>query len=238
MPALIKPSFPLVVAITVASGICLAGLLPASNGLFVQALPPAFRARAFGVIQSGLYLIQGAAVTVTGALASQFPLHKVVGFWGVGGVAAMVLISVTWPSRATINDAIAANRIRIAAEEHAGTAAPGHEFGEDTIDLGRPSSPLRRRPAPAPAGLGQPGPLPATDGPTVPIKPLIGEGPTVPLTPSPSEGPTVPIKPGLPPPPPGHNSGPGGHSTKPTNPASHPSRPSSGRPATRGDRPA
>ena len=45
-------------------------MLPATNGLFVQVLPPSYRARAFGVIQSGLYLLQGAAVTVTGWLAS------------------------------------------------------------------------------------------------------------------------------------------------------------------------
>ncbi len=139
---------------TVASGIALAGMLPATNGLFVQVLPPSYRARAFGVIQSGLYLLQGAGVTVTGWLATHHDLSEVVGLWAIGGVVLMVLLSMLWPSPATISDAIIANRIRTAAEEHAGLSPAGQVFGEDTIDLGRPSTPLRRinppvRPAPS-----------------------------------------------------------------------------------------
>jgi MFS family permease len=150
VPALISPEFPLVVAMTVASGIALAGILPATNGLFVQVLPPSYRARAFGVIQSGLYLLQGASVTIAGWLASRtHQLPEVVGLWAIGGVVLMVVMSVAWPSSATISDAILANRIRTAAEEHAGLSVAGQEFGEDTIDLGRPSSPLRRTLRPA-----------------------------------------------------------------------------------------
>jgi MFS family permease len=154
VPTLFQPGFPIVVAMTVASGIALAGMLPATNGLFVQVLPPSYRARAFGVIQSGLYLLQGASVTIAGWLASHYNLEKVVGMWAIGGVVLMVMISLTWPSSATISDAILANRIRTAAEEHAGLSVAGQEFGEDTIDLGRPSTPLRRmgppfRPAPS-----------------------------------------------------------------------------------------
>jgi len=145
VPALLEPGFPVVVAMTVASGIALAGILPATNGLFVQVLPPSYRARAFGVIQSGLYLLQGLSVTAAGWLAQQqHHLGKVVGLWAVGGVLLMVTISLIWPSSATISDAILANRIRTAAEEHAGLSVAGQEFGEDTIDLGRPSTPLRR----------------------------------------------------------------------------------------------
>jgi MFS family permease len=145
VPALLKPDFPVVVAMTVASGIALAGILPASNGLFVQVLPPSYRARAFGIIQSGLYLLQGLSVTVAGSLAQHYHvLPRVVGLWAIGGVVLMVAISLVWPSSATISDAILANRIRTAAEEHAGLSLSGQEFGEDTIDLGRPSSPLRR----------------------------------------------------------------------------------------------
>jgi MFS family permease len=153
VPALFQPGVAIVVAMTVASGIALAGMLPATNGLFVQVLPPSYRARAFGVIQSGLYLLQGASVTIAGWLASHYNLEKVVGLWAVGGVVLMVAIGLAWPSSATISDAILANRIRTAAEEHAGLSTDGQEFGEDTIDLGRPSSPLRRigplRPAPS-----------------------------------------------------------------------------------------
>lgn len=155
VPAVFNPGLVVLVAMTVVSGIALAGMLPATNGLFVQALPPAYRARAFGVMQSGLHLIQGAAVTVTGWLAGHFALHQVVGVWAVGGVALMVLISLTWPAQATINDAVAANRVRIAAEEHAGMGSSVGDFGEDTIDLGRPMVP-QRRPRPAHAATSKP----------------------------------------------------------------------------------
>jgi hypothetical protein len=165
VPAIFQPGVWVVVAMSVASGITLAGMIPASNGLFVQALPPAFRARAFGVMQSGVHLIQGGAVFVTGWLAAQFPLPHVVGLWGIGGVALMVLLSLTWPSQATINDAVAANRIRIAAEAHAGTT-PGGDFGEDTIDLGRPTAP-QRRPRPTHSAMPKPSPS-AQPGPAAP----------------------------------------------------------------------
>lgn len=159
VPALFNPDIVVLVVMTMVCGIALAGMIPATNGLFVQALPPAFRARAFGVMQSGLHLIQGAAVTITGWLAGHFALHHVVGLWGVGGVLLMVLLSLSWPAQATINDAIAANRIRIAAEAHAGSPS-GRDFGEDTIDLGRPAAP-QRRPRPSRAAGPTPGYLPA-----------------------------------------------------------------------------
>ena len=54
----------------------------------MQALPHGYRARAFGVMQGGLQLIQGGAVLVTGLLADHSPLPLVVGVWSVGGVVA------------------------------------------------------------------------------------------------------------------------------------------------------
>ena len=57
-------------------GFAVAAMLPATNGLFVQALPNEFRARAFGVMQAGTQLFQGGAVLVTGALASRYPLPR------------------------------------------------------------------------------------------------------------------------------------------------------------------
>ena len=66
----------------------------------MQALPSEYRARAFGVVQGGLHLLQGAAVLVTGALAQHNGnLALVVGLWSLGGLAAMVLLSLPWPPR-------------------------------------------------------------------------------------------------------------------------------------------
>jgi MFS family permease len=97
------------------AGFAVAAMLPAANGLFVQALPNEFRARAFGVMQSGLQLVQGVAVFATGALANRFSLPVVVGLWGAGGVVLMLLSSLTWPGREMVADEI--ERARVANEE-------------------------------------------------------------------------------------------------------------------------
>jgi MFS family permease len=123
VPALFHPGIVVIVTMNVACGFVFAGLLPATNGLFVQVLPPAFRARAFGVMQSGMQLLQGAAVLVTGWLAGHFSLPTVVGCWGILGVLFMVLISTVWPSSATIADAVAANRAASEAADRPSGAA-------------------------------------------------------------------------------------------------------------------
>ncbi len=74
-------------------GFAVAGILPVSNGLFVQALPNGFRARAFGVMATGLQVIQGAAVLVTGLLAERFPIPVVVGVWSTAGVVLMAFVA-------------------------------------------------------------------------------------------------------------------------------------------------
>ena len=152
VPALFDPGLVVVVLMTVLGGASLAITLPAGNGLFVQVLPPSYRARAFGVMQSGMHLIQGAAVMLTGWLALHYGLPNVVGFMGIAGVGIMVLIIASWPTRATVADSIAANKVRVAAEAHASTS-PGSidDFGEVTIDLGRAAPPPRRRPSPGPS---------------------------------------------------------------------------------------
>ncbi|MEV8511423.1 MFS transporter [Dactylosporangium sp. NPDC051484] len=152
VPALFDPGLVVVVIMTVLSGASLAITLPASNGLFVQVLPPSFRARAFGVMQSGVHLLQGAAIVFTGWLATYFPLPDVVGYFGISGVAAMVLIIAAWPARATIADAIAVNKVQVAAEQRAAERRDGiDDLGEVTIDLGRAPLPPRRRPSPGPS---------------------------------------------------------------------------------------
>ncbi|MEU7869481.1 MFS transporter [Dactylosporangium sp. NPDC049140] len=150
VPALLDPSLPAIVVMTVVAGASLAITLPAGNGLFVQVLPPAYRARAFGVMQSGVHLLQGGAIVLTGWLATYYPLPDVVGYFGIAGLAATVLIIASWPAQATIADAIAANKVRAAAAQYAAAHGGIDDLGEVTIDLARVALPARRRPSPGP----------------------------------------------------------------------------------------
>ncbi|MEU8424591.1 MFS transporter [Micromonospora sp. NPDC048835] len=108
VPVLLDPP-PLVVALLAAlCGFAVAGMLPMANGLFVQALPNGFRARAYGVMATGMQVIQGLAVLVTGLLAERFPIPIVVGVWSAAGVLLMTVATLHWPDRQTVDDAIAA----------------------------------------------------------------------------------------------------------------------------------
>jgi MFS family permease len=118
--ALANPPVVGVVLMSAACGLCIGALLPAANALFVQSLPHGFRARAFGVMQSGMQVIQGAAVLFTGLLADVFPLHVVVGLWSVGGVLLLTLAGLQWPSDREIREHVAA-----AAEANAAVLAAG-----------------------------------------------------------------------------------------------------------------
>ncbi|MFD1085057.1 MFS transporter [Micromonospora andamanensis] len=123
VPALLDPP-PVVVALLAAvCGFAVAGLLPMANGLFVQALPDGFRARAFGVMATGVQVIQGAAVLVTGLLAERFPIPIVVGVWSAAGVVLMSLVALRWPDQQTVTASIDAARAASGAAD--GPAARG-----------------------------------------------------------------------------------------------------------------
>lgn len=110
VPALLDPS-PLVVALLATGcGFAVAGMLPTANGLFVRVLPDGFRARAFGVMASGIQVIQGLAVLVTGLLAERFSIPVVVGLWSSAGVLLMTVAALAWPSQATVDASINAAR--------------------------------------------------------------------------------------------------------------------------------
>ncbi|GAA3299914.1 MFS transporter [Dactylosporangium vinaceum] len=161
VPGLFDPSLPVIVVMTVFAGASLAITLPAGNGLFVQVLPPSYRARAFGVMQSGVHLLQGGSIVLTGWLATYYPLPDVVGYFGIFGLGVTVLIIAAWPAKATIADAIAANKVRVAAEQYAAADNKNVEdLGEVTIDLARVPLPPRRRPSPGPSARREP---PMTD---------------------------------------------------------------------------
>ncbi|MDQ7909595.1 MFS transporter [Phytohabitans sp. ZYX-F-186] len=112
-PLSLVPAFfgPSAVGIAVMAAICgfaVAGMMPAANGLFVQALPHGFRARAFGVMQSGTQIMQGAAVLATGVLAEHNPIPRVVGLWSMAGVVLILLAVTQWPSTDRFNATVAA----------------------------------------------------------------------------------------------------------------------------------
>ena len=95
-------------------GFAVAGMMPAANGLFVLALPHGYRARAFGVMQSGTQIMQGAAVLATGLLAEHNPIPRVVGLWSLAGVVLILLAATQWPSADRFNASAAAARTRSA----------------------------------------------------------------------------------------------------------------------------
>ena len=93
---------------------------PVANGQFVLRLPPEYRARAFGVVQAGVHLMQGVAVLATGLLAQNFAVPSVVGVWGLAGVALMLIVVVRWPA-GTI---LASDPLSTADRPDTGSATP------------------------------------------------------------------------------------------------------------------
>lgn len=99
VPAAIGPPPPIAAIFVALSGLAQGGLSPTLNSKFVLILPHGFRARAYGVMQTGMQLSQFVAVMVTGWLAEEFRLPLVVGLWSIGGTGLMVLLVSRWPSR-------------------------------------------------------------------------------------------------------------------------------------------
>ncbi|MFG1653611.1 MFS transporter [Micromonospora sp. NPDC049275] len=133
VPALFDPP-PLVVALLAAlCGFAVAGMTPMANGLFIRALPNGFRARAYGVMATGVQVIQGLAVLVTGLLAERFSIPVVVGVWSAAGVLLMTVTALRWPDKQTVDDAVAAAAAANgeAIPEPDGTAAEGTAAGSD-----------------------------------------------------------------------------------------------------------
>ncbi|WFE46826.1 MFS transporter [Verrucosispora sp. WMMD1129] len=132
VPALLDPP-PVVVALLAAiCGFAVAGLIPTANGLFVQALPDGFRARAFGVMATGMQVIQGAAVLVTGLLAERFPIPLVVGVWSVAGVLLMSIVALRWPDQQTV--AASVDAARAASVASADATAPAGSSGDTSAE--------------------------------------------------------------------------------------------------------
>ncbi|PZM95672.1 MAG: MFS transporter [Actinobacteria bacterium] len=147
VPALLDPPPVAVAALAAICGFSVAGLLPVANGLFVQALPHGYRARAFGVMATGMQVMQGVAVFATGLLADRYPLPMVVGLWSLAGVLAMLLCAWRWPSSERFAAAIAAaNEARVPTPPSQATSArsaaprPSQRAAPASAPDGRPAS--------------------------------------------------------------------------------------------------
>jgi predicted MFS family arabinose efflux permease len=123
VPVFLTHSVAVIGMLSLISSFGAAGLNAPANGLFVQALPAEFRARAFGVMQSGLALFQGSGLLAAGYIASHVQVSTAVTIFSIVGVAVMIAISVVWPSTERVNEAIASVRARNAVTI---AAADGH----------------------------------------------------------------------------------------------------------------
>jgi MFS family permease len=127
VPSALGPPPPVAAIFVAFSGLAQGGLSPTLNSKFVLILPHGFRARAYGVMQSGMQVSQFMAVMVTGWLAEEFRLPLVVGLWSVGGTALMAVLVARWPSRAAFqaDEAAATPHVpRHAAAPSVGAAPP------------------------------------------------------------------------------------------------------------------
>jgi MFS family permease len=71
----------------------------AAAAAFVQALPPAGRARAFGIAQSGLLAVQGLGILAAGAAAQLIGPQAVVGISGLAGMTIAAALASVWSCR-------------------------------------------------------------------------------------------------------------------------------------------
>ncbi|GLY01424.1 MFS transporter [Actinoplanes sp. NBRC 101535] len=142
VPSLLAPAAPAAALMVLSGGLVQGALTPTLNAVFVLALPHGFRARAFGVMSSGIQISQLAAVLTTGSLAEHFRVPMVVGLWSAGGAVAMLFLAFFWPAPAAFARATA----------DAAATMPDEE---------KPAAPPVRQPGPADADTGS-GTVPTT----------------------------------------------------------------------------
>jgi predicted MFS family arabinose efflux permease len=111
VPVALDPSLPVLLGLLMFCGAASAFQVDL-NAAFVRAVPPEFRARAFGVATGGLQVVQGVAIAVSGALADRFEPPLVVGACGLVGVAGAWAALRGWPTEremeeATVHSALA-----------------------------------------------------------------------------------------------------------------------------------
>lgn len=68
----------------------------AAAAAFVQALTASARASTFGLVQSGLYAVQGLGILVGGAVAQVVGAPLAVGLAGLVGLTAATMLAMSW----------------------------------------------------------------------------------------------------------------------------------------------
>jgi MFS family permease len=99
VPAIAAPPAAVVAGLVALSGLAQGAALPALNASFSLILPISHRARAFGVMTSGIQASQFFAVLITGLLSERFRIPLVVGVWSIAGTALMAGIVAFWPKK-------------------------------------------------------------------------------------------------------------------------------------------
>ncbi|WIM97611.1 MFS transporter [Actinoplanes oblitus] len=117
IPILVNPPTLVAAGLILVSGMTQGAQMPALNGSFVLALPASHRARAFGVMNSGIQTSQFLAVGITGLLADRIKVPTVVGGWSVAGTVALLVVAMSWPSREKF---LTAERAATPVAEHTG----------------------------------------------------------------------------------------------------------------------
>ncbi|WP_248960977.1 MFS transporter [Sphaerisporangium perillae] len=107
VPVLASPPFIVAITLVLLAAAAVNTVLVPLNGLFVQMLPNAFRARAFGIMQGGIQLTHAVTVLAAGAFAERFPVPVVVGTWALFGLVLMAVAVTTWPGRDVIKEEVA-----------------------------------------------------------------------------------------------------------------------------------
>jgi len=102
--ALVNPPFPAVLALSTISSFAATATVIACNGIFVRVLPDAYRARAFGIMQGGLFIVQGTAVAAAGLAGEGVSVPIVVGGWSLLGILIMAAIGLSWPAPAAFGE--------------------------------------------------------------------------------------------------------------------------------------
>jgi MFS family permease len=98
LPLFFDPPLPVVLVLYVISGVGLATAVPL-NAMFIRAVTPEYRGRAFGVARSGLEVAQGLAILAAGAFATMVEVPTVIAlFGGVAGTVMVALIAFWWPT--------------------------------------------------------------------------------------------------------------------------------------------
>jgi Major Facilitator Superfamily len=106
IPALLQPGLLWIALMALLCGVAVTGFLPTGNALFVRVLPDGYRARAYGVMQMGLQLTQGAGIFAAGILAEHMAVPVAVGVWSSLGLLLMICIAASWPSQERFDEAL------------------------------------------------------------------------------------------------------------------------------------